>query len=393
MNMVPKHREILVCVRNYLPGYKAGGILRTIVNTVDHLGGEFDFKILTSDRDLGEDKPYPGIRSGQWQRVGGAMVYYLPPKSCTIRGISKVISDTSHDILYLNGFFDPVVTMKILMGRMFRLLPDKPVILAPRGEHCDGPLKLKYSKKIIFIRIAKLLHLYRNLIWQASSELEAQDIIGVMKVDPALVHVACDLPLKSPSTVEPEAPDKGEGGTLRCIFLNRLTREKNLDYALNVLSKVKTKLIFDIYGPAEDPIYWSECKAIIQNLPRNVSVNYCGCVSPIEVLSIFSRYDLFFFPSRGENYGHVIAESLTAGTPVLISDKTPWRNLQIDDLGWDIDLSDMNSFVKIIESFALLPSPERSEKRTLLKTKIKQRLLDPAVLEANRQLFLRMLTR
>jgi hypothetical protein len=38
---------ILAFVGNYLPGYKAGGILRITVNTVDHLCDEFEFKIVT----------------------------------------------------------------------------------------------------------------------------------------------------------------------------------------------------------------------------------------------------------------------------------------------------------------------------------------------------------
>ena len=37
------------------------------------------------------------------------------------------------------------------------------------------------------------------------------------------------------------------------------------------------------------------------------------------VQSIFFKYDLFCFPSITENFGHVIYESLSAGTPVLCS--------------------------------------------------------------------------
>ena len=35
-------------------------------------------------------------------------------------------------------------------------------------------------------------------------------------------------------------------------------------------------------------------------------------------------HDLFVFPTLGENFGHVIYESLMCGTPVLVSDNTPW---------------------------------------------------------------------
>ena len=35
---------------------------------------------------------------------------------------------------------------------------------------------------------------------------------------------------------------------------------------------------------------------------------------------------MFVLPSRGENFGHVIIESLSAGLPVMISDKVFWKS-------------------------------------------------------------------
>lgn len=37
-------------------------------------------------------------------------------------------------------------------------------------------------------------------------------------------------------------------------------------------------------------------------------------------------YDLFVFPTLGENFGHVVIESLSAGTPVFMSNTTPWKS-------------------------------------------------------------------
>jgi hypothetical protein len=41
----------------------------------------------------------------------------------------------------------------------------------------------------------------------------------------------------------------------------------------------------------------------------------------------------------GENFGHSIAEALNHGLPVVISDRTPWRNLHKISAGWDIPLN------------------------------------------------------
>ncbi len=379
---------VLTFVGNYLPGYKAGGIVRTIVNTVDHLCSEFEFRIVTRDRDLGDDRPYAGIKQRQWQQVGNAMVNYLPPQSCTRKEIFNLMARTPHQVFWLNSFFDPL-TIKVLLNIRLGALPYEPVIVAPRGEFAWASLKQKYPKKFVFIQVARLLGLYRKVTWHASSEPEALDIIKVMKIPRNAIRVMDDFPIK----VIPEgAPDLTVQSphnceSLKVVFLSRIAREKNLDYAVRVLSKVNAKVVFDIYGPAPDATYWKECQNLIARLPANVTVNYLGSVSPDQVVHIFSRYDLFLFPTGGEAYGHVIAECLTAGTPVLTSTDTGWRNLQADGLGWDIDLAHENSFVAVIENMAVMSADKRLEKRSIVKAKVMERLLNPAVLDAHRQLF------
>ena len=43
--------------------------------------------------------------------------------------------------------------------------------------------------------------------------------------------------------------------------------------------------------------------------------------------------DLLLLPSRSENFGVVVAESLAAGTPAITSDQTPWNILRTRDIG------------------------------------------------------------
>ncbi|HPJ96846.1 MAG TPA: glycosyltransferase family 4 protein [Syntrophales bacterium] len=388
----PDKKIVLVFVGNYLPGYKAGGILRSIVNTVDHLHSEFEFRIVTRDRDVGDGEPYLNVNLYEWQRVGNALVFYLPPHSETVHQLAKLIQDTPHDVLYLNSFFDPL-TIRVLFGRMLGLTGSRPVIVAPWGEFAWASLSQKYLKKWLFMLFARSFGLYRNVIWRASSELEKEDIIKAMKINPESIQIAGDFPIKqnpaSSSAPKIQFPANHEG--LKIIFLSRISREKNIDYALRILSKIKTNVVYDIYGPAENETYWKECKDLIQKLPPNVTVRYLGSVAPDQVINVFSQYDLFLFPTGGEAYGHVIAESLSAGTPVLISTETPWRQLQKDEFGWDVNLANEDQFVNIIEEFASLSVEKRLAKRAVIKARIPQLLIDPIVLESNRQLFLRAL--
>lgn len=143
--------RILLFVACYLPGYKAGGPVQTIANIVDHLGDDFELWIVTSDRDLGDTSAYPGLSLDQWVTHGNAHVFYVSPENQTVSGLANVIKNTPHDVLYLNSFFDPVFTLKLLLARFLGKFPRRPVVLAPRGEFSAGALKIKGMKKTAYI--------------------------------------------------------------------------------------------------------------------------------------------------------------------------------------------------------------------------------------------------
>ncbi len=213
--------------------------------------------------------------------------------------------------------------------------------------------------------VSKWLGLHKGIVWQASSELERKDIVRLLDVEQSSIFIAKDLPPEF--SIGAASRTISAADTCRLIFLSRISPIKNLDFALQAISTVSLPLVFDIYGPIEDEGYWKDCLGLIEKLPENISVNYRGSVTPDQVADVFSNYDLFIFPTRGENYGHVIAESLSVGTPVLLSDQTPWRDLARDELGWDLPL-DLDVFAQNIERVAEMDRVSRVDwrKRVLL---------------------------
>lgn len=388
MKDMPK-LKVLFFLDYYLPGCKAGGPIRSLANMVDQLGNKFNFKVITRDRDFGDCAPYSGIVSNTWHSVGKAQVFYLSPQNLSLKILRHLICSTNPDIIYLNSFFSPVFTIKPLFLRRLGLIPNIPVIVAPRGEFSPGALAIKSFKKHIYLKTSKILCLYRNVVWQASSEYEEKDIRHWFG-NCVEVIVAPNIPSSIAglrTTLSNYTEHKKITGKLKIIFLSRVARKKNLHGALRMLDNLKGEVQFDIYGPLEDLNYWAECKRVINLLPNNIRVQYMGSVEHDKVINIIREHDLFFLPTLGENYGHVIVEALVAGCPVLISDQTPWRNLEEKDVGWDLPLGHPEKFQDVLQKCINMNEQEYnilSNKAYKFGLKIVE---DKVALNLNRELF------
>ncbi len=380
--------KILIFTRYYLPGFRAGGPVRSIANLTERLSDEFNFFIVTMDRDKGDLAPYDGILGGAWNKSSRSLIRYLSIENISLGEIAGIINELSPDVIYLNSFFDPVFTQKVLLLQKLRKIGQIPVVIAPRGEFSPGALLVRPLKKKFYIALTRILRLYKGLIWQASSKDELNDIQREIGLSPR-IFVARNL--TSVNQMDVSCLQKESEGLasvpLRLSFLSRISPKKNLHFALEVLAKVDVKLVFCIYGPIDDAVYWQKCKDIISRLPHSVTVRYEGEVIPENVRSVLALSDIFFFPTLGENYGHVIFEALSAGVPVLISDQTPWHDVMEIDVGWELGLAEKDEFVKVIQEYANSPSSRRATMRKNAATYAARLASDDGSVEMNRKMF------
>ena len=377
--------KVLCFTGLYLPGFKGGGPIRTIANLLEKLGQEIDFWLVTADRDLGESVPYNGITIDQWKQGAGGQIYYASPGAGWPLRLAGIIRRSQGDVLHLNSFFS--FRFSILPLLMWRLLkPGRPVIVGPMGEFSDGALGLKATKKRAYIRLAKAVGLYRGVIWQATSPHEENDIRRVMGAGVRIrlaVNIACP-----PASLE-LSPRQG-GAPLRIVFLSRISRMKNLQRAIEMLRGVQSPVVFDVYGPAEDAAYWAACQQAAKGLPPHVQFNYRGALYPAQVPETLAGYDLFYLPTLGENFGHVIAEALGCGLPVLISDQTPWRDLAAKRLGWDLPLADADAFAARIDECSRLPATDYDAWRQHIRAWALANIGNDEAVDQNRQLFMNL---
>lgn len=385
-------RRILVLAEYYLPGYRAGGPVRSLSNLVNALPEDFDWRVLTRDRDLLDTEPYAAVPVGQWVTVGPAQVYYASPADLTPMAVWRLLRQVRPNLLYLNSFFSPRFSVWPTLAMWLDLLPGTALLMAPRGEFSPGALAIKSGRKKALLALSRFLGLHTRVEWHASTEEEAEDIRRALGRRTGTIHVARNL--GALPSAAPEAPVGDLAGghprqqvPLRVCFLSRVSRKKNLDYALKVLAQVQVPVHFTIYGPHEDPTYWAECQALVAVLPLHVSVEVAGAVPHQQVHQRLSEHDLFFLPTRGENYGHVLAEALSAGLALLISDQTPWRDLADRGLGHDLPLSESAAFARAIEVMAGETTEQRVARRQRCMTHALNLLQDDAALYAHRQMF------
>lgn len=339
---------ILSFIGHYLPGYKAGGILRSMANMTEILSKDIKFKIITRDRDLGDEHSYTNIKLNSWNKIVNTDVYYLDPKKISYKYVSKLIKTTSYDYILLNSFFETLSFFALINNKLFS--NKNQIILAPRGEFSPAALNVKFYKKILYITILKRLGILNKITFLFSTEFEKHDFEKYIPLKNLKFKILADLP-KYMCPYNLDIVNKSLNTDLQIIFLSRISPEKNLKYVLEILFKVKRKVILDIYGPIENYDYWDQCLIKSAKLPANITFNYNGEIHPNETALLFANYDLFILPTLGENYGHVIVESWMAGKPVLISNNTPWLELSKLKLGWEFPLDDINNFIEVIESF------------------------------------------
>lgn len=342
-------KKVLIMAGYYLPSVKGGGPIQSIKNLVDNLGDSVEFYILAGDRDLGDEKPFNDIIVGKWTKVDKAQVYYTDMRLLNWRKIKSIIDDVDCDILYLNSFFafkDSIIPMLL---NKFNALANMKIIIAPRGQFSKGALGLKSWKKMIFVQSAKLLGLYKNIEWHATTLFEKEDIERVfgrgIKIQTANNLTPNYKGLRFEKSL---IKDVGE---LKLIYIARIHPMKNLLQTLEILQKIKGNVEFNIYGPIEDKLYWDKCQNVIKNMRVNIKVNYLGPILNEKVNSVYKEHHISILLTLGENFGHSIAEALIGGCPVIISDRTPWKNLEEYNVGYDISLENEDKFISAIQHY------------------------------------------
>ena len=340
----------------YLPGTKAGGPVRSVYSILNLLKKDFDFYVITLNNDLGSSEAYNNITPNQVFNKDEVYYYYFSSDKLNGENLISLISKIDPDLVYTNSFWSFPFSIQAVRAHKSGKLKT-PILLAPRGMLGKGALGLKSLKKKTFLAVAKLTGWYEGVKFHATQPQEETDI---RKVFPsAEVFIAPNINATSPS----KNTGSKKPGELKLFFLSRISVVKNLHFALEVLRSVPQHLTitYDIFGNAEDGIYQEKCRSIIAQLPKNVSVNMKGEIPFDKITDVIKNYNALFLPTLNENYGHSIVESLLCGCPVIISDQTPWNDVESHNAGFALPLNGSKQF---LDAVILLAGEDQQQFKT-----------------------------
>lgn len=345
--------KCLIILDYYLPSKNSGGPLKSIQNLITSTHEKIDYTVLTRNHDIGSPTPYSETEIEGSRDFSEAKIEYLSDRQLNPISLYALTHKEDIRVVYLNSFFSSL-SVSYLASQMFGRIKRHKIILAPRGEFSPGALKISKIKKNIYIKLFRIIA-HRRITLNASNLLERQHIEKVLGRK-FKIAVTSDIPTRAISTVE----FREKLNSLQVVFISRLSSKKNLIGALEILREIEFPYEFTIYGPIEDADYWKKCENYIAE--HNINAKYGGSLSEGEVRKAFESSDVFLFPTFGENYGHVIIESLSAGCPVITSAETPWEDLDDYNVGATIRQG-VRKYAEALRNIFLLSSQERHEQR------------------------------
>ncbi|MFI5335198.1 MAG: glycosyltransferase [Opitutales bacterium] len=185
--------------------------------------------------------------------------------------------------------------------------------------------------------------------WHATSPEEADDIRRLGHTQPVCVAPnGVELPGPMELTSAREAwlaAHPALRGRRVALFYSRFHRKKRVRELLALWgARPRGDWALLVAGIPEE-FSVAELRAGVAALPAGGSIvvaDSTGLPPP------FPLAELFLLPSHSENFGLVIAESLAAGVPALVTDTTPWRALDREQAGRCVPWEEYSAALEIM---------------------------------------------
>jgi glycosyltransferase involved in cell wall biosynthesis len=211
------------------------------------------------------------------------------------------------------------------------------LVYSARGALSEWAMRHGSIVKGIFWPMLQQPALRRATCFHATAESEYHDIRRLGFHQPVtIIPNGIDLPT---------LPDRLPSEQRTLLFLGRIHPKKGLDILLRAWRAVQNsfpnwRLVIagsdDGYHGTSG--YLDEIKAQAQQLGLK-RLEFPGPLYGERKLQAYRNADLFVLPTYSENFGMTVAESLSLGTPAIVSKGAPWSGLDQENAGWWIEMA------------------------------------------------------
>jgi glycosyltransferase involved in cell wall biosynthesis len=204
-------------------------------------------------------------------------------------------------------------SVSTLLGYVYSRLFSIKFVVMPHGSLSRyHMIKNKNLKKIVYILfVRKVLIDASSIIVTSGFELD--------ELEDHLKYKARVIPY----AVSQEEVDLISRVANQILFAGRVTKKKNLDKIIQALPIIKewnkdARLVIAGDGPVSDV---NEIKKLIAELGLEAEVKFLGWLGRYDLKVAMSQSQVFVLPSEYENFAHSVMESLSCGTPPVVSER------------------------------------------------------------------------
>lgn len=208
-----------------------------------------------------------------------------------------------------------------------------PYVVSPRGTLSPWAMASGSKFKRTFWSLLQRPSIAHAALFHATAESEYFDIRRMGFKQPiAIIPNGIDIPkynFKPPRQYR------------TVLFLGRLHPVKGIESLLRAWRNLQEDFPdwrLQVVGPGDEK-YASTLKSLSDELALD-RVSFPGPLYGQDKFEAYRNSDIYVLPSRSENFGMTVAESLSCGTPCVVTQGAPWRGLEETRSGWWPDLSD-----------------------------------------------------
>lgn len=158
-----------------------------------------------------------------------------------------------------------------------------------------------------------------------STRIEQDDISKLYEVNGARIEVippGVDTTLFSPTDAHAARHELNLPDKRTILYVGRIEPLKGLDILLRAVSLLREEEenhLLIVGGSAEKDAEIERLKALGANLGINDTVTFVGAVNQERLPAYYNAADIFVLPSWYESFGLAALESMSCGTPVVVS--------------------------------------------------------------------------